>query len=276
MSPSSTGIAFVADDYGLTDATCRAIIEAHRGGVVTATSVLAVVPGVEARMGWLDDAPTLAVGAHLALVGEDPPLLSAAEIPTLVDGRGRLAASWRRLLPRLMAGWVDPADVRRELATQLELVSSHRPIGHVDTHQHVHLWPSVGAVVVDLAGSHGAAAVRVPRPSVHGPRSAAMSALADRLERSVRHAGLRSTDRFRGVDEAGRWDLDRLRAAVLGLAQGEGTVEVNTHPGPREDAARSRYRWGYRWADELDALCAPELRHDLDRLGFSLAPPGAL
>ena len=99
----STPLIVTADDYGLTDATARAILTAHLDGVVTATSVLALAPGALERLAWLDDAGDLAVGVHLAVVGEDPPLLSAREIPSLVDRRGALAESWRRLVPRLAA-----------------------------------------------------------------------------------------------------------------------------------------------------------------------------
>ncbi|HEX7094516.1 MAG TPA: ChbG/HpnK family deacetylase, partial [Acidimicrobiales bacterium] len=79
-----------ADDYGLTAAVSAGILRAHRNGIVTSTSVLALAPGFRQSAAWLLDEPSLGVGAHLALVGEDPPLLSAREIPTLVDRRGRL------------------------------------------------------------------------------------------------------------------------------------------------------------------------------------------
>ena len=62
------------------------------------------------------------MGVHLAAVGEDPPLLSAREVPTLVDRRGRLARSWRAFLPRAAAGRVDPDDLRREFGAQIAAV----------------------------------------------------------------------------------------------------------------------------------------------------------
>ena len=54
-------------------------------------------------------------------IGEDPPLLPAREIPSLVDGRGRFWASWKQFLPRAVAGRIDPGEVRAELRAQLEL-----------------------------------------------------------------------------------------------------------------------------------------------------------
>ena len=102
---------------------CRAIVRAHHEGIVTSTSALALGPAFGACAPLLDDAPELGVGVHLAVVGEDPPLLSATEIPTLVDEDGRLPLSWRQFLPRAFAGRVDIADLEREFDAQLDAVT---------------------------------------------------------------------------------------------------------------------------------------------------------
>jgi predicted glycoside hydrolase/deacetylase ChbG (UPF0249 family) len=267
-----TPLVVTADDYGLTDATSRAIVACHAAGTVTATSVLAVAPGVERRLPWLDDAPGLSVGVHLALVGEDPPLLSATEVPTLVDRRGRLAASWRALVPRLVAGRVDPADVRRELAAQIDLVAAARTPRptHLDSHQHLHLWPLVAEVVVALAVERGIGAVRVPRPTRPSARNRGIATLARRLDARLAAAGLARTERFRGLDEAGHWSAASLRAALAELSGSPGSVEVNVHPGPAADPDRARFAWGYDWAGELAALADPALPAAIAAHGFAL------
>jgi len=43
------------------------------------------------------------------------------------------------------------------------------------------------------------------------------------------------------------------------------------HPGPAVDPDRHRYRWGYEWGVELDALCSPEARAAVADAGFELA-----
>jgi predicted glycoside hydrolase/deacetylase ChbG (UPF0249 family) len=265
-----TPLVLTADDYGLTDATSRAIVELGRRGAVTATSVLAVAPGIERRLGWLDDAPSLSVGVHLAIVGEDPPLLSASEVPTLVDRRGRFASSWRVLLPRLAARRIDPADVRRELAAQIDLVAARAAPTHLDSHQHVHLWPSVAAVVRDLAVERSIPAVRVPRPTQVRGRGRGLERLADGLEQRARAAGLATTERFRGLDEAGSWSVASLVRTIEDLGRGTGSVELNAHPGATVDPDRERFAWGYAWGQELEALDDPAVRRALDRSGFEL------
>jgi predicted glycoside hydrolase/deacetylase ChbG (UPF0249 family) len=260
---SDPSLLVTADDYGLTEATCRAIVHAHRHGIVTGTSVLAVAPRIERHLSLLRDAPDLQVGVHLALVGEDPPVLSAREVPTLVDRRGRFPRSWRQLAPLALAGRLDPAEVRRELEAQVEVVGAGvgRALDHLDAHQHVHLLAPVRAEVVAVAERRGIARVRVPRSSGRGARARMIARWADQLAAELRARGLRGTERFRGLDEAGRWDAASLVRAIEELAEQGGDAEINLHPGAAEDPHRSRYRWGYGWAAELAAATDPEVRH---------------
>ncbi|MDQ1426409.1 MAG: hypothetical protein QOD72_3907, partial [Acidimicrobiaceae bacterium] len=142
-----------ADDFGLTAGVCRAIVKAHREGIVTSTSALAVGPAFAAGASMLDEVPALGVGVHVAVVGEDPPLLTAAEIPTLVGRHGHLDLSWRRFLLRAFAGRVDVADIEREATAQIDAIASAVParaLTHVDSHQHLHLWPPFGRLLVEL------------------------------------------------------------------------------------------------------------------------------
>lgn len=266
-----------ADDYGLTRGTSEAILRAHREGVVTSTSVLALAPAAPSTLPWLLDEPALGVGAHLAAVGEDPPLLSAREIPTLVDRRGRLPASWRALLPRCAAGRVDPDDLRREFRAQLDLLEgAGLRLDHVDSHQNVHLWPMIGEVVLEVAAARGIRAVRVTRSSAGSPVGLTVRRLAVRFERRLEQAGWRYPEVSTGLDEAGRLDTPGMIQAVFGLAARLDAIpgnhpvhaELATHPGAHTDPDRHRYRWGYRWGDELDALCSRAVRAAIDELGF--------
>lgn len=261
-----------ADDYGLTRAVSEGILEGHRRGIVTSTSVLVLAPGFASTARWLRDEPALGVGAHLAVVGEDPPLLSAAEIPTLVDRRGRLARSWRQLVPRVVARRIDPADLARELTAQLAAVRAEGlSIDHLDTHQHVHLWPGIREVILDLAVREDVPAVRVTRSVARSPVGVVVRRLARRLESDARVDGLRYPADAAGLDEAGRLDeVAAVRALDRLAAGGAPAVELSSHPGAHEDPDRHRYEWDYRWGDELDALCSPATRAAVERHGFRL------
>ncbi len=270
--PMSRTLIVNADDYGLTPAVSEGILRAHRVGVLTSTSLLALAPGFATSAPWLRDVEGIGIGAHLAAVGEDPPLLSAREIPTLVDARGRLPISWRHLLPRVAARRVDLGDIEREWEAQLDAIAGQGlVVDHLDSHQHVHVFPGLREVVLRLATRRGISAVRVTRSVARGPVGVVMRRLSARFAGAAGQAGLAFPGDAAGLDEAGRLDERAVLGALERLANAPApVVELSGHPGLHEDPDRSRYAWGYRWGDELDALCAPAVRAAVERHGFRL------
>jgi len=262
-----------ADDYGLTERISKGILRGHREGIVTSTSVLALGPAYPKVAPWLADVPTLGVGVHLAAVGEDPPLLSAEEIPTLVDRRGRLHHSYKNLLTRMMARQVDPDDLRREFTAQLDCVRELGvPIGHLDAHQHLHLWPPVGAVVLALACRYDIPAIRVPHYRGASPLALGVTVLSRHLARRAEGAGLRYPRDGTGIEVSGKLDHARLQTVLARLAaHGAPSVELTVHPGEEDDPDRHRYAWDYHWSAELDALTSEAAHRAVADLGFTLA-----
>jgi chitin disaccharide deacetylase len=259
-----------ADDYGLTEGVSSAILDAHRNGIVTSTSVLALAPGFGSTVEWLADAPDLGTGAHLALVGEDPPLLSAAEVPTLVDGHGKLRLSWRQFLPLAAAGRVDPDDIRREFAAQFEAIQSAGVrVDHFDTHQNLHLWPSVRDAIFELGDAHDIRVMRVTRSKARSVVGVVVQRLAGELEQRCDDRGWTYAAASTGLDEAGGLDESGMISALFRLsATGARTAELASHPGSPDDSALDRYRWNYHWADEYEALRSPSVFAAIDELGW--------
>ena len=274
MTPPVRILVVTADDFALTEQVSAAIVSAHHAGIVTSTSVLAVAPAFDHAIRILDDAPELGIGVHLAAVGEDPPLLSAREIPTLVSRKGQFAETWRTFLPRVMLGRVDPADLRREFTAQVERVrDAGLTITHIDSHQHVHLWPTVAEAALDVAASSGLSGVRITRSERTSPVGITVRRLAARLEAGAAQRGLASTDASAGLDETGRMSLDRLLDTVTGLAaRTVASAELSTHPRPLpgDDPALARYASTWVHADERAALVHPSAREAVERAGFTL------
>jgi len=272
LEPSRRLLIVNADDYGLTEGISRGILHGHRRGVVTSTSVIALGPAYPKVSAWLADEDALGVGVHLAAVGEDPPLLSAREIPTLVASRGRLCETYSAFVRRAVLGRINPEELRLEFTAQLQMVQELGvPITHLDAHQHLQLWPSVCAVVIDLATRFGIPAVRVPRYRAANPMAWGVTLLGARLARRAGWAGLRFPLDAVGIECAGHLDEDLLPRVLARLAtHGKPAVELTVHPGEGDDADRSRYKWGYEWEDELAALVGPAAHHAVKRAGFVL------
>ncbi len=277
MNEPRSLLIVTADDFGLTPGVCRGILQAAERGIVTTTTALAVGPAFADHVGALvsSGVPT---GAHLAAVGEDPPILEAAEVPTLVDRRGRFPVSWRQFVVRAATGRVDADDLRREFTAQVQVL---RDAGvhptHLDAHQHLHLWPTVRDVVVRVAVDQGVEAVRVPWTRSAGITALAVRRLATSLRRHVERAGLRTTATSAGMDDAGHLRRDRLIATIDTLRhESPPSAELGVHPGEAVDPDRLRYHWGYTWPLELDALCDPDVAAHVESSGFRLGTFGDL
>ena len=217
----------------------------------------------DGRAGWPTH-PALGLRAPTSrAVGEDPPLLSAGEIPTLVTKAGAAARRRGGSSCRCAAARrIDPDDLRREFGAQLERIAEAGvTIDHLDTHQNLHLWPMVRTVVMELGAAAGVRTIRVTRSaasSVVGTRRSRR--LSARLEAAADRRGWRypaAIDRARRGRSPrprrhGRRPRRRLRRRAPASA------ELATHPGEAGDADLARYRWGYQWPDELAALCSAD------------------
>lgn len=256
-----------ADDYGLTEATSLAILRCHSEGIVTSTSLLTLAPAFDRSARLLTDHPDIGVGVHLAAVGEDPPLLTRSEIPTLVDTDGALPVSWRQFLRRASVGRIDPDDVEREWSAQVDrALGTGTRLTHLDSHQHLHQWPLLWPAIRRLATRAGVSAIRTTSGAGPGP----VGLLGHLTRLRARRARLLTTDTFAGFRESGALDEDAL-VRVLDRAPLDGSLEIGCHPGALYDPDRSRYDWGFEWAAEATALRSEQVRRIIEDRGDQLA-----
>ncbi|HTX36317.1 MAG TPA: ChbG/HpnK family deacetylase [Bryobacteraceae bacterium] len=255
-----------ADDFGFTPDVNRGIVEAHRRGILTATTLMANGDAFEDAVRLARDADTLDIGCHLVLVGGRS-LLTGRPYPATVAQL--LAALARRAL--------DPypemeAQVRRILEAGL------RP-SHLDTHKHTHLAPPVLDAVARLGHAFGIRWVRRPFdfpmgavaavPRIDRLTSAAMGLLRGRFHRVLERQGCRTTDHFAGFQITGRFRAASL-AKLLAILPA-GSTELMCHPGYCTEALRQAHtRLKESREEELRALTAPEVRAAVERGGIEL------
>ena len=237
-----------ADDFGRTPGINRGVVEAHERGVVTsATMMVNYAPAAEAAE-LARRNPRLAVGLHVALTG-GPPALPPQQIPSLVDGQGRLPPKPENL------GDVKPEEVLAEVRAQLrrfrELMG--RDPTHMDSHHHSHR--ESGAVLdalCTLAWETGMA-VRNNAPEV-----------CDRLKRE----GIRTNDHF--VEEF--FDKGVTREALVRIL-GElkpGTTELMCHPAVVDQELRDTSSYAEPRTKELEVLTDPDIRQVVQASGIQL------
>ncbi|CAB4530251.1 unannotated protein [freshwater metagenome] len=262
-----------ADDYGLTEATSRAILDCHEHGVLTSTSVLVPAPAFASTIGLLAEHPNLGVGVHLALVGEDPPVLSAREVPSLVDAQGRFHISWKQFAAAAVRGRIDPADVEKELTAQIHAVQAEGvPLTHLDSHQHLHEWPTLWPVIQRLANVAKVRAVRSTQAKGLGP----MSVLGKLTAARAKRAGLLTPQSFAGFSHSGSLTEPELLKLIEAVPSSSASVEIGCHPGAVQDPERYRYDWSYHWAEEASGLQSSAVRNRITSAGLRLGTFGDL
>ncbi len=283
-----------ADDFGLTAGVTQGILDAHREGIVTSTTLMANGGAFEFAVAASRQSPSLGVGVHLNL-SEGPPVSPSFFIPTLVDHRGRLHLTPGRLLKGILTRRVNLAEVEIELGAQIaRVVGSGISPTHLDGHKHVHVLPGVADIVIRLALKFSIPSVRCPLEAP--PRlmetlnrrrtdrasllkqylvGRGVSAFAWRFKQKLAKAGLGYPTHFYGLSQTGFLDLRRIRGVVSRLPRG--TSELMCHPGYADATlAKTGTRLLVERVIEKCALCSPFLRSFLEVSGIRLVNYQAL
>lgn len=268
-----------ADDYGRTAGVVEGILRAHQQGIVTSTTAMMNMPGIEEALRHAQSYPKLGLGVHLVFSAWRP-LLPPEQIPSLVDDDGSFLGQ--------KDVWARPEAIRRdelraELTAQIErfqALTGHLP-DHLDCHHFVHSHPLFFAIYVELA-SQWNLPIRAPFPPEETLSQAAAtvpliegsppSEVRDMMRQDkglMRASGVRHPDHWVGTffgEEA--VTLENLLAILENLS--EGTTELMCHPGLADEQLLAESTYGRPREKELELLCHPCVREKLDELGIEL------
>ena len=277
-----------ADDFGLTEGVNRAIIDGHRNGIITSTTLMANGVSFDSAVAAGLAAPELGIGVHLNLT-QGRPVSFASKVPSIVTSEGSFYPGPGTLVRRVLTSKANLRDIETELRSQIEKVaSSGIRITHLDSHKHIHLLPPIFRMVLKLARDYGIECVRCPAEpaaSALGPlRSGsrgwtrmakqyllarALSTLATCQGRKVKDAGLYRPERFYGLSQTGFLDANILEQILRTVP--EGTSEIMCHPGYVDEALLdTRTRLRFQRETEIGALTNPSIRRLVDELGIEL------
>jgi chitin disaccharide deacetylase len=238
-----------ADDFGFTRDVNAGIVECHRNGILTATTLMANGEAFADAVRLAKENPTLDIGVHLVLVG----------------GPGQ-PESPVGLLAQIAQRKVDLYETMR-LQVQSILATGIIPT-HLDTHKHTHLAPPVLRALVRISREFRIPWVRKPAdlpdspgtiPAVKKLIHAAVKFSASRFDPILNSAGCRTTDHFSGFQLTGRMGTAELVQLLRALPTG--LTELMCHPGYlREELRQASTRLKESREMELRALTAPETR----------------
>lgn len=285
-----------ADDFGRSTEINRAVIRAHREGILTSASLMIAGAAAGEAIELARANPTLSVGLHLVVV-DGPAVLPPARIPHLVDANGRFPNQPVRLGLRYTFSKAARRELRDEIDAQFErFAATGLPLSHVDGHQHMHMHPAAFDLMLPLAHRCGARRIRIVcddlRLALHYDRrhwmakafSAAIFAglarrarrrslhmapaiqqepsgsAAGRANREVANAVHGTSARTYGFFQSGNMTEPYV---LLALQQLQGSAEIYFHPtdGPRLDELGPN-------PGDLQTLLSPAVRSAIEARGL--------
>jgi hopanoid biosynthesis associated protein HpnK len=269
-----------ADDFGLTTGVNRAIIELHRAGFLTSTTLMAKAAATEEAIEIARSTPSLGAGCHVVLVDGEP-VLQTHELPTLADQRtGRFHPKLGAFLKRIFTGRIRSAEIEAEASAQISLLQSRGlRLTHIDTHKHTHMFPAVLRPVLRAAKAAGIRAIRNPfepawslratpnAPVVRQTEVRLLRLLEPAFRRIVAEEGFTTTDGAIGVLATGTLDAATIDSLLGSLSPG--TWELVSHPGYNDaDLARAHTRLLASRETEREALLTIHFRDGIEPVSF--------
>lgn len=241
-----------ADDFGLTDGVTRGIVEAILQGVVTSTTAMVCVPGAAERLRrWAPQIPPC-IGAHLQLT-TGRPLSDPSLIPTLCGVDGNFHKNKNSLIS------ASTHEILVEWQAQYNfLLSLGIKPTHIDTHHHVHKLPNVFEAFCEMA------------KWLQLPARAATVAMRNALH----HAGVPCADQMNLSFYGDALDREMFVTLATTLSDSmltDTVVEIMCHPGYACTGLPALSKYTHQREQELQILCAPQVRQHLDRLGVLLS-----
>jgi len=258
-----------ADDFGITSAISKGILEGCHSGALTSVSAVVTTPSWDEALDRVKKAG-VDVGIHLTL-NAGKPLSRALFSSSLVENG--------------LSFWKTPGKTPRmylandkkhrcliydEFKLQIErLISKGITPTHLDSHFHIHVFPAIAGIVLELGREFRIRYVRVPvdkrvAVNLRHPTRGLISCLA-----TMSLAGKTRALPFYGLHEAGRLTLDIADKIFRRI--NVSASELMVHPG-RDCSENAEYYAvpPSHCEKELDVVTNPTMRGLLNR--YDLKP----
>lgn len=247
-----------ADDFGWSPDVNEGIVDAHRNGILTTTTIMAGGKAFDHAVGLARETPSLDIGVHLTLL-QTPSAMTGEWLPMDIP----------TLLGAILKGQID---IYGELSAQVrKVIEAGIAPTHLDTHKHTHVLPPVTDAVARIVRDFGIRWVRKPFDFelAGGFVARLMRTRRTGLQRTLVEAGALSTDHFAGFALTGHLNEHKLLRLIERLP--DGTTELMCHPGYcRDELRRTNTRLFESREIELNALKSAKVREAVRARGVEL------
>ena len=255
-----------ADDFGLAKSINQGIIKAYKEGIITSINYMPSGDDFRDALELAEDIDIKEIGAHLSLT-ETSPVTDPKLIPSLIAKDGRFYKGRADFVTRLFTGKISYQEVYLELRNQLEaLGKTGLKISALNSHEHMHMLPSILNVFIRLAKEYDISFIRsLDTDMIHKPMTFSkiyklliINSLGKSMRRSIKEAGVISADNFIGFLDSGKIDEDILADIIRNLKKG--VTELICHPGFLSRQVLEKFKFYINCERELYALTSPNVK----------------
>ena len=274
-----------ADDFGLSPDVNQAVEQAHSQGVLTSATIITNLADFADAVAIAKRLPRLGIGVHLNLFNSKP-VSDDSRVKPLLNSSGSFRYSSNALAFVSMFSHKIRTAIRIEMAAQIQkLIDSGIEPTHLDSHKHIHFFPSIYPIACSLARQFKIPAIRYcyepaavsnvpwPLPMPAGKKGAQQMRLMARFNR-LYDKGLNRAEQTLGLSHLGRIDTNFFKAVSLYT---EAQIsEVMTHPSTVDDPVDSGKPFKLNRKAELEALCDERTKKYLQEADIELTHYGRL
>ncbi len=264
-----------ADDFGMSKAYNRAVLEGYHNGFLTSASLCANGKAFNAAVNEIiPECPNLGIGVHLNII-EGRALTKA---PLLTNKRGKFNKGYGQLI---LSANNDKflEQVEFEFRTQIETVMNYTKVDHIDSHVHTHAIPNIFKITAKLAKEYGIPYIRtqyeemyfVPSLKKHMTlkyppnilKILLLNYFTAKNKPVAKEFGLKTNDFLIGVGYTGLMDNMTIEYGLSALEE-DCVAEALIHPCKYATSTKDQHY------TEFLITQNKELKDKISRLGFEL------
>lgn len=269
-----------ADDFGMSEAYNRAVLEGYQFGILKSTSLTANGEAFEEACEKVIPAcPDLGVGIHLNII-EGKSL--CPDLDQLTDSQGNFNNSFGTLLLKSLNpnNKAFMEQIEKEFRAQIEKVISRTKVTHIDSHVHTHSIPKIFELTTKLAKEYGIKQIRtqfekpylMPDSSRIFNRKYPINLIKVALlefftlinEKTVLKYGLTTNDYLLGVSFTSMMNSLAISYGLMAIKYDKVVAEALIHPCRYEDGTIDNH------FEEFQITKNQKLKEKIEKLGFEI------
>ena len=229
-----------ADDFGFDQDTTAATIELLEGGCLTSATIMATMPAADEAIDYAAKHPEYSFGVHMTYVDGLQPALKKKN-SSLLDTNGLFYPS-NDVRKKAIKLSLNRNDIIEESLAQIEKVRQGGvKISHLDSHGHLHKFPSFLFALSEIKKRSGINKVRRVQNVFINPQHVSPTLILNRCFDAYISHTCRTTDYF--YMSANNMDTGWADAVLAQIDQlpHDAVIEIGVHPG-HADTEEERWR----------------------------------